>query len=155
MNSRQEQASINIEEARVLRAAGVSYRQIARELSLSTGQLGHVRRALKREKASGTRLRSLQPGASVRDLPVGHCVLPRGLRDVLKASGYLTLGDLADRECDPELGGFEAIAGIGPFRAGQIRKLLDHYGLIDGEVDLKASIERLFPELIDLPANAN
>src|ERR1700712_2778753 len=80
MPSQPEQASANVEEARELRASGHSYREIRRMLGLTSGQLGHIRRALKREKAARTRLRKTTPQATDRDLPVGQTVLPAGLR---------------------------------------------------------------------------
>lgn len=147
MLSRQEQAVANVEEGRALRAAGLSYRQIGRKLGLTSGQLGHVRRSLKREKAAGTRLRSGKPGATERDLPVGQSVLPPGLRRTLTAAGYRTLGDLADRLADRDLPGLEAMVGIGPHKAALVKRVLDHYGLLPGTNDLQAEIEKLFPEL--------
>lgn len=147
MLSRQEQAATNVEEGRALRAAGLSYRQIGRKLGLTSGQLGHVRRSLKREKAAGTRLRSKRPGATERDLPVGQSVLAPGLRRTLIAAGYRTLGDLADRLADRDLPGLEAMAGIGPHKAALVKRMLDHYGLVPGASDLQAEIEKLFPEL--------
>ena len=149
MLSVSQQAAANIEEARELRAEGLSYRQIGRRLQLSSAQLGHIRRTLKREKAGRTRLRSTMPHATDRDLPVGRSVLPAGLRQCLAAAGYRTLGDLADRLADPDLPGLETLAGIGPHRARLVKALLDHYGLLDGPSDLQGEIERLFPELRD------
>jgi hypothetical protein len=144
-----EQATLNLEEARTLRASGCSYRQIGRRLGLSSGQLGHIRRALKREKAAGTRLRRTTPGATDRDLPVMRSVLPPGLRKQLVASGYSTLGDLADRLGDPALPGLEALPGIGPHKAALVKRLLDHYSLLPGNDDLRGAIEALFPDLAD------
>ena len=149
MLSRADLAAANRDQARVLRAAGQSYREIRRALGLSAAQLAHVRRALKREKAGQTRLRSVTPGAGDRLLPVGRSVLPAGLRRLLVAAGYRTLGDLADRLADPERGGFETLDGVGPHRARLIDSLLDQYGLRPGPSDLRAAIERLFPELGD------
>jgi hypothetical protein len=48
MLSKLEQAALNLEEARELRASGSSYRQIGRKLGLTSGQLGHIRRSLRR-----------------------------------------------------------------------------------------------------------
>ena len=152
MPSPSEQASANLEQARSLRASGSSYRQIGRQLALSSGQLGHIRRTLKREKAAGTRLRSKNPHATDRDLPVGQSALPSGLRQRLTASGYRTLGDLADRLADPDFPGLETMPGIGPHRARLVKGLLDHFGLLPGPSDLQAAIERLFPELGDTPS---
>ena len=146
MLSRQEQAVANVEEGRALRAAGLSYRQIGRKLGLTSGQLGHVRRSLKREKAAGTRLRSTRPGASERDLPVAQSVLPPGLRKTLTNAGYRTLGDLADRMQDRDLPGVQAMPGIGPHKAALVKRLLEHYGLLAGNDDLRLEIEKLFPE---------
>ena len=147
MLSRSEQAALNLEDARSLRASGASYRQIRRQLGLSAGQLGLIRRALSREKGAATRLRSTVSGASERDLPVGRSVLPKGLRRTLMASGYQTLGDVADGLADPAGAGLEAIAGVGPYKAALVKRLLDHYGLLPGAADLKGEIEKLFPDL--------
>lgn len=151
MLSRSEQAFANLEAARVARAAGRSYREIGRMLGLTSNQLGHIRRALKREKASRTRLRKARPQASDRDLPVGQTVLSPGLRRTLVRHGFRTLGDLADRLADPEFRGFESLADIGPHRAQMIRGVLDHFGLLPGPSDLQAAVERLFPELRAAP----
>lgn len=149
MLSPSQQATLHIEEARALRAEGWSYRRIGRRLGLSSAQLGHVRRALKREKAAATRLRRGAPGASERDLPVNQSILPPGLRRQLHAAGYETLGALADRLADPDLPGLEAMPGIGPHKAAQVRRLLDHYGLLAGSDDLQAAVEQLFPEFAE------
>ena len=152
MLSQPEQALQNLEEARGLRAAGTPYRQIGRQLGLSSGQLGHIRRALKREKGARTRLRNAAPEATDRDLPVSQSVLPSGLRQKLTASGYRTLGDLADRLADPDFPGLETMPGIGPHRARLVKGVLDHFGLLPGPSDLQAAIERLFPEFRDTPS---
>lgn len=149
MLSQSEQAIQNLEQARELRAAGRSYREIGRLLELTSSQLCHIRRTLKRAKAAQTRLRSAKPDATVRDLPVSQSVLPSGLRQRLTASGYRTLGDLADRLADPDFPGLETMPGIGPHRARQVKALLDHFDLLPGPSDLQAEIERLFPELRD------
>jgi hypothetical protein len=146
-----EQAALNLEEARTLRASGASYRQIRRQLGLSAGQIGHIRRALSREKAAGTRLRRSMPDATDRDLPVGQSVLPAGLRRQLSSSGYRTLGDLADRLSDPNLPGLETMPGIGPHKAALVKRLLDHYGLLPGTDDLRGAIEALFPDFAEPP----
>lgn len=146
MLSQAAQASLNLEQAHDLRAQGRSYREIRRELGITAHQLGHIRRALKREKASRTRLANVKPSATERDLPVRQSVLPSGLRQLLIASGYRTLGDLSDSVADPDLPGLEAISGIGPHRARLVTQLLDHYGLVPGPVDLRAAVEQLFPE---------
>lgn len=137
---------MNLEQARSLRASGLSYREIRRQLGLTSNQLGHIRRALKREKGARTRLQKTTPHATDRDLPVSRSILSPGLRKSLTSAGYRTLGDLADRLADPELPGLETIAGIGPHRAQLVRALLDHFGLRSGSVDLQAEVERLFPE---------
>lgn len=147
MRSQSEQAVVNLEQARHLRAAGHAYRDIARQLGLTVSQLGHIRRALKREKAAATRLRTLQPDATDRDRPVSRSVLPLGLRRCLTASGYRTLGDIADRLADPDFPGLATMPGIGPHRAALIHRLLDHFGLLPGPADLQAEIERIFPDL--------
>lgn len=146
MLTRSEQAALNLEEARSLRASGASYRQIRRQLGLSAGQVGLIRRALSREKGAATRLRSTESNATDRDLPVSRSVLPKGLRRTLMASGHLTLGDIADGLSDPAGAGLESIAGIGPHKAAMVKRLLDHYGLLPGSPDLRGEIERLFPE---------
>jgi len=145
--SQAEQASLNVEQARELRASGTSYREIGRRLGLTSHQLSHIRRTLKREKASRTRLRTASPQATDRDLPVSRSVLPAGLRQRLVASGYKTFGDLADRLADPDFPGLETVPGIGPHRARLVKRMLDHYGLLPGPNDLQAEIEKLFPEL--------
>lgn len=144
-----EQVSVNLAAARTLREDGVAYREIGRRLGLTTSQLGHIRRTLKREKAGQTRLRTTMPGATARDLPVARSALPAGLRHILTRAGYRTLGALADRIADPDQRGLESMPGLGPFRIGLIRTLLDQFGLSDGPVDLRAEVEKLFPELRD------
>jgi hypothetical protein len=152
MLSKPQQAAINLEQARKLRASGTPYRQIRRQLGLTANQLHHIRRALKREKASRTRLHSSKPGATDRDLLVSQSVLSSGLRQRLIASGCRTLGDLSDRLADPDFPGLEAMPGIGPHRARLVKGVLDHFGLLPGPSDLQAAVERLFPELRDAPA---
>ncbi len=147
MLSKAEQASLNVEQARDLRATGTPYRQIGRQLGLTSAQLGHVRRALKREKAGRTRLRATGAQGDDRNLTIGRSVLPAGLRQRLISSGYKTLGDLADRLADPDFPGLETMPGIGPHRARLVKRLLDHYGLLPGPSDLQAEIEKLFPEV--------
>jgi hypothetical protein len=154
MRSRAEQAAMNLAEARDLRASGKSYRQIGRHLKITSGQLCHIRKQLKREKAARTRLYSAKPQASDRELPVGQTALPAGLRARLTASGYQTLGDLADRLSDPDAPRLEALAGIGPHRASLVKGLLDQFGLLVGPSDLQAAVERIFPELSEEDARA-
>ncbi|WP_034157385.1 hypothetical protein [Sphingomonas sp. ERG5] len=151
MLSQAEQAILNLEQARDLRASGTPYRQIGRQLGLTSGQLGHIRRTLKREKGSRTRLFSANRQATDRDLPVSQSALPSGLRQRLTASGYRTLGDLADRLADPDFPGLETMPGIGPHRARLVNRLLDHFGLLPGPDDLQAAIEHIFPEFGDAP----
>lgn len=146
MLSKLEQAAQNLEEARAMRASGSTYRQIGRKLGLTSGQLSHIRRSLKREKSSNTRLMSAMPGATSRDLPVSQCGLPAGLRKSLTASGYKTLGDLADRLAESGRSGLEATPGIGPYRTTLVTRLLASHGLSTAHGDLPAEIERLFPE---------
>lgn len=150
--SRSEQVASNVADARTLRDAGHTYRQIGRQLGLTSAQLGLVKRMLKREKAGRTRLRNRNPGASDRDLTIGHSVLPKGLRDLLIKAGYRTLGDLADRLNDLDRPLLETMPGIGPQRARLVRNLLDQFGLLEGASDLQIEIERLFPELAERAA---
>ena len=147
MPSPPEQSALNLEQARALRADGCSYREIKNRLALTSGQLSPIRRALKREKAAGTRLRSRLPQATDRDLPIAQSVLPSGLRKSLVAAGFRTFGDLADRLAEPDFAGLVTLPGIGPHRVQLIHRLLDHFGLLPGSSDLKGAIERLFPEL--------
>lgn len=149
MLSQPEQAIINLEQARELRASGMSYREIGRKLALTPSQLGRIRRVLSRAKAAHTRLRAMKPNATDRDLPVTQSVLPFGLRQHLKALGYRTLGDLADSLADPDFPGLERLPGIGPHRARLVKGLLDHFGLLPGPDDLRAAVESLFPEFQD------
>jgi hypothetical protein len=149
MLSRAEQAAANLEQARAMRTAGQTYRQVGRQLGLTSAQLGLIRRTLKREKAGRTRLRSANPTASDRDLPVSRSALPAGLRRCLVGAGYRTLGDLADRLDDPDLPGLETLPGIGPHRARLVKRLLDSFGLLAGPGNLKAAIEDIFPEFSD------
>lgn len=146
MLSQTEHAVLNLEQARVLRASGHSYREIRRQLRITSNQLSHIRRALKREKAARTRLAKNNPKATDRDLPVRQSVLPNGLRQSLVSSGFQTLGDLSDRLADPCLPGLEAIPGVGPHRARLVTGLLDQFGLLPGPNNLQAAVEHLFPE---------
>ncbi len=146
MLSKSDQAALNVQHAREMRAAGRSYRQIGRALGLSSAQLGHVRRSLKREKAARTRLRSTVTAATDRDLPISRSVLPAGLRRNLIAAGYITLGDIADRIGDSDRPGLETLPGIGPFRARQVRTLLETLGLYADTHDLEAAVAKIFPE---------
>ncbi|WP_336968439.1 hypothetical protein [Sphingobium aromaticiconvertens] len=140
---------MNLEQARELRASGRSYRDIGRTLALTSGQLGHIRRTLKREKGARTRLRRAKPDSTDRDLPVSQSILPTGLRKRLTASGYRTLGDLADRLADPDFPGLETLPGIGPHKARLVKGVLDHFGLLPGPDDLQFAVEHLFPEFQD------
>lgn len=147
MLSQFERARLNLERAREMRASGATYRQIGRTLGLASGQLCHIRRVLKREKAAMTRLRSTRPEATNRDLPVGQSALPRALRTRLTEAGFRTLGDIADRLADPDQPRLETITGIGSHRAQLVRRLLEHLGLLEGPNDLQAAVEQIFPEL--------
>lgn len=149
MLSRSQIATLNLEESRGLRAAGCSYRQIKRQLRLTTAQIGLIRRTLSREKAGGTRLARTKPDATARDLSVGHSALPAGLRRQLIAAGYRTLGALADWVGEAGRPGLEAMPGIGPHRAALVKRLLDQYGLLAGSDDLQRAVEALFPELAE------
>jgi hypothetical protein len=151
MLSKADQATANLEQARAMRGDGRSYREIGRALGITSNQLGHIRRTLKREKAARTRLQSANPQATDRDLRVSSSTLPPGLRRTLVAAGYRTLGDLADRLAEPLFPGFETLSGIGDHKARLVTRLLDHYGLVAGSDDLQAEIERLFPEFAELP----
>lgn len=149
MLSKVEQAALNLEQARTMRAAGTPYREIGRRLGITSGQLSLVRRTLKREKASRTRLRSAKPQATDRDLPVSQSALPAGLRRTLTAAGLRTLGDVADRIAEPGFRGLETMPGIGRHRAQLVTRLLDQFGLREGSSDLQAAIEQLFPEFAE------
>lgn len=144
-----EQASLNLQDARELRAAGLTYRQVGRSLKLSGAQIRHIRKALSREKAARTVLGRGGVDVTERDLPVGRSVLPIGLRRILIAAGYRTLGDLSDILADPDFRGFAAIPGIGPHRARLIDRMLAHAGLSPEVEDLKASVRHIFPEFGD------
>ena len=135
-----EQASLSLQQARGLRASGSSRREIGRQLRLTSSQLSHIRRTLKREKAARTRHRSTTPNATDRDLPVGQSALPSGLRQRLKAARYRTLGDLADTLADPDFPGLETMPGIGPHRARPVTGMLDQFGLLPGPSDLQAAV---------------
>lgn len=148
MSNKLEQANRDLDAARDLRSAGTPYREIRRRLGLSVGQLGRIRRALKRERGGLTRLRSTS-GATDRDLPISRSALPSGLRSLLGAAGISTLGDLADRFDERGLAGLNAIPGVGPHRARLMTDLLARYDLWPGGEDLRAEIERLFPELAE------
>lgn len=147
MLNKLQQARINLNATRRLRAAGHTYWQIKRELRLTSAQLRRIRRELGREKGAITRLRKRLPKAGPRDFSVNAASLPRDLRTRLIGAGYRTLGDLADRIADPDLPRLETIAGIGPSRAELVHDLLDYYGLRAGSDDLQSEIEALFPEL--------
>lgn len=149
MLSQFEQANLNLDRAREMRAGGLSYREIGRKLALTSNQLSRIRRVLKRAKASHTRLRKANPGATDRDLLVMQSVLPSGLRQTLKDAGYRTLGDLADRMTDPDFPGFASLPGIGRHKAQMVNALLDHHGILAGSDDLQAAVEALFPEFQD------
>jgi hypothetical protein len=147
MLNKLQQASANLGQARQMRAAGHSYREIGRHLGLTPAQLCRIRKVLKQEKGAATRQRQLRPDTGPRDLTVNASDLPPALRRLLMTAGYRTLGDLADRLADPELPGVETIQGIGPGRAEMIRRLLDRHGLLLRRGDLKSKVEALFPEL--------
>lgn len=142
-----QQARANLEQARELRAVGRTYRQIRRQLGLTSSQICRIRRTLKREKAALTRLRLARPKATPRELTVGACDLPPALRRLLAAADFKTLGDVADRMADPELPRLETMPGIGPARATMIRAMLERLALLEGPPDLRAEVEAIFPEL--------
>lgn len=146
MLNKLQQARANLDAARGLREAGRTYRQIRRQLGLTSAQIQRIKRELGREKGALTRLRQRRPGAEPRDFTVNACSLPPGIRKLLIAAGYRTLGELADRLVDPELPGLEAIAGIGPTKAEMVHRLLDRHGLLPGPSDLQSKVEALFPE---------
>lgn len=147
MLSKAEQATINLEHARALRAKGLSYRDIRRQLELTPAQLGHIRRALKREKAARTRMLNKEPLSTDRDIPIRQTVLPIGLRDCLFAAGFRTLGDVSDKLAEPDDPGLLAIPGIGPHKGRLVMALLEHYDLLPGSDDLQTMVEQMFPEL--------
>ncbi len=101
MPSRPEQAAMNLDQARHLRATGLSYAQIRQTLGLSASQIALIRRRLKLAKAAETRLRRKEPAMTARELPIGQCILPPDLRKRLTAAGFRTLGDLEARLADP------------------------------------------------------
>lgn len=146
MLNKLQQARANLDAARRLREAGRTYRQIRRQLGLTPAQIQRIKRELAREKGAVTRLRQRRPTAEPRDFTVNACSLPPGVRQLLIAAGYRTLGDLADRLADPDLPGLEAIAGIGPTKAEMVHHLLDRHGLLPGPSDLQSKVEALFPE---------
>ncbi len=142
-----QQARANLDRARELRAAGRTYRQIRRQLGLTSSQICRIRRTLKREKAGLTRLSLADPKATPHELSVGACDLPPALRRLLAAAGFKTLGDIAERLNDPALPGLEAMPGIGPGRATMVREMLERLELLEGPKDLQARVEAVFPEL--------
>lgn len=149
MLSRADQAHLNMQQARELRAAGVAYRVIARHLALTSSQLRLIRKALSRSKAAQSRLHAADPHATSHALPISRSVLPSGLRQRLKEAGYRTLGDIAQSLDDPGFPGLEALRGIGPHRAKMVRDLLAHFNLLAGPDDLRARVEAIFPDLED------
>jgi hypothetical protein len=70
------QAALNLEQARSMRAEERDYREIGKRLGLSSGQLCHIRKALRREKAARTRLHKTDPRASC-DARTTDCTNPR------------------------------------------------------------------------------
>lgn len=146
MGSQSDQVAANVAAARTLRGTGLTYGQIGHRLGLTVSQLGTVKRLLKREKAGRTRLRNAKRGAEDRDLYVGYSPLPKGLRQALTKAGYRTLGDLAERINDPDRPALDTLPGIGPHRARLVRAMLDGFGLLEGNADLQAAVEALFPE---------
>lgn len=149
MLSRADQAHLNMQQARELRAAGIAYREIARRLALTSNQMRLIRKALSRSKAAQTRLHAADPHATSHDLPISRSVLPSGLRELLRVAGFRTLGDIAQSVDDPEFFGLETLPGIGPHRAKKVRDLLAHFDLLAGPVDLRAEVEAIFPDLED------
>jgi integrase len=107
MLSKAEQATLNLEQARDLRAAGASYREIGRKLTLTSSQLSHIRRALSRAKAAQTRLRRASPDATDLGLPVRRFL--KAHRDSLARRG---LGRL--RPVFPMFGGqrYEGVRSV-------------------------------------------
>lgn len=146
MLSQAEQAAYNLEQARQLRVAGCSYREIRQTLSLTASQLSRIRRILSRSKAAQTRLHNINPDATARDMPIMQAGLPVGLRQTLKKAGFHTLGDVADSLADPHFAGLENLPGIGAHRAQLIKRLLELSDLLPEQGDLQSAIEALFPE---------
>lgn len=149
MLSRADQAHLNMQQARELRAVGVAYREIARRLALTSNQMRLVRKALSRSKAAQSRLHAADPHATNHDLPISRSILPSGLRARLKEAGYRTLGDIAQSLNDPGFSGLKTLPGIGPHRANVVRDLLAHFDLLAGTNDLRAEVEAIFPDLED------
>jgi hypothetical protein len=147
MLSRVDQAHLNMQQARELRAAGITYREIARRLLLTSNQLRLIRKALSRSKAAQSRLHAADPHGTSHDLPIGRSILPSGLRERLREAGYRTLGDIAKSLEDPGFPGLETLPGIGPHRANMVRDLLAHFDLLAGPDDLRAKVEAIFPDL--------
>lgn len=149
MLSRADQAHLNMQQARELRATGVAYREIAQRLALTSNQMRLIRKALSRSKAAQSRLHAANPHATSHDLPISRSILPSGLRQRLKEAGYRTLGDIAQSLDDPGFSGLETLSGIGPYRAKMVWDLLAHFGLLAGSDDLRAEVEAIFPDLED------
>ncbi len=138
----------NIEQARSMRASGLSYRAIRVELGVGASQLRNIRRGLRREKAGYSILKLRAADASNRDLPVKCSVLPAGLRKALLTSKIChTLGDLADRLADPKFPGLETLPGIGPHRSALVKRLLNELCVRPACFDLRDEVELTFPEL--------
>lgn len=148
MLSKADQATLNLDHARDLRATGLSYRDIRRQLAISPAQLSHIRRALKREKSARTRMLNQSPLATDRDIPIRQTALPIGLRTYLVAAGFRTLGDLSDQLVDEQFSGLLKIPGIGPHKARLVLALLERHDLASTSGDLQTTVERLFPDLI-------
>jgi hypothetical protein len=148
MLSKADQAASNLDHARDLRANGLSYRDIRRQLAISPAQLAHIRRALKREKSARTRMLNQNPLATARDIPLRQTALPLGLRTSLVAAGVTTLGHLSDKLADEPFSGLLSIPGIGPHKARLVLALLERHDLASPSGDLQRMVEHLFPDLI-------
>ena len=112
-----QQARANLERARELRAAGRTYRQIRRQLGLTSSQICRIRRTLKREKAGLTRLSLLNPKATPHELSVGACELPPALCHAAADHGRLladTLFGIEDEAGDLLQAGIDW-AAVQPF----------------------------------------
>jgi hypothetical protein len=148
--TRRADVEIALAQARALRDAGRSYRQIRRALALTRGQGAWLKKRLIRERRLAGQLQRQLDAAPAAALPVRRSGLPPQLRARLIGAGYQTLGDIADAIADPDRPGPAAVGGIGPVALARIAALLASVGLgTAAGGDLQASVEALFPEMRD------